>query len=263
VPLFQTGPETCEPWAPHRTRYVAIEETIAVEEVGVGPRQPNVAAGLYIFHHLKACHGLSQAEALLEHQRRNPRSHCFIGEVSPVSTSFEIRQLRLLRGAERAADQDEPGEAPDEHRNHSSSSARTRATFVMSSPIELLSHLQQHRAHRADPHPATLEAADFTLPGAYYMPRAPIAGGGAGGYAGSDDRDGERRPGEGVDRQGHGTSAANTRGFRMWTWGISTALVAMAAAGALAYGVEWVAELVDRIDLPGLLFDDDVAPPPR
>ena len=61
----------------------------------------------------------------------------------------------------------------------------------------------------------------------------------------------------------HGTSAANTRGFRMWTWGISTALVAMAAAGALAYGVEWVAELVDRIDLPGLLFDDDVAPPPR
>ena len=69
--------------------------------------------------------------------------------------------------------------------------------------------------------------------------------------------------GEGVDRQDHGTSAANTRGFRMWTWGISTALVAMAAAGALAYGVEWVAELVDRIDLPGLPFDDDVAPPPR
>ena len=53
MPLFQTGPETCEPWAPHRTRYVAIEETIAVDEVGVGPRQPNVAAGLYIFHHLK------------------------------------------------------------------------------------------------------------------------------------------------------------------------------------------------------------------
>jgi len=27
--------------------------------------------------------------------------------------------------------------------------------------------------------------------------------------------------------------------------------------------VVWVAELVDRIDLPGLPFDDDVAPPPR
>ena len=58
-------------------------------------------------------------------------SHFFIGDVPLVSTSFEIYQLRLLWCAQRAADEDEPGEAPND--NHSSSSVNgtpsARASF--------------------------------------------------------------------------------------------------------------------------------------